>query len=57
MSADLSIDTLENLLKLLLPYCDIFLIGISLGGFYSTYLSEKYNLKAVVINPLIYPNE
>ncbi|SHO80377.1 Putative esterase, FIGfam005057 [hydrothermal vent metagenome] len=34
---------------------NITLIGSSLGGFYALYLSQKYNLKAVLINPSIYP--
>jgi predicted esterase YcpF (UPF0227 family) len=32
------------------------LIGSSLGGFYATYLAEKHNLKAVLINPAIDPH-
>ncbi len=31
------------------------LIGSSLGGFYAIYLAEKYNLKAVLINPSLKP--
>ncbi|WP_286133430.1 YqiA/YcfP family alpha/beta fold hydrolase [Colwellia sp. UCD-KL20] len=33
------------------------LIGSSLGGYFSTYLSEIYNLKAVLVNPAIKPYE
>ncbi|WCN10497.1 YqiA/YcfP family alpha/beta fold hydrolase [Marinomonas mediterranea] len=32
---------------------NVALVGSSLGGFYSLYLSEKYNLKAVLINPAV----
>ena len=31
------------------------LIGSSLGGFYATYLAEKYQLKAVLLNPSTEP--
>lgn len=31
------------------------IIASSLGGFYATYLSQKYNLKAVLINPSTRP--
>jgi predicted esterase YcpF (UPF0227 family) len=34
---------------------NVGLVGSSLGGYYSIYLANKYNLKAVLINPAIYP--
>jgi len=33
------------------------LIGSSLGGFYSTYLGEKYGKKSVLINPAVFAHE
>jgi len=48
----LAINTLEQLIN---SYEDVHLIGSSLGGFFSLYLSSKFNLKCVLINPSIYP--
>lgn len=31
----------------------ICLIGSSLGGYYATFLAEKYHLKAVLVNPVV----
>lgn len=31
------------------------IIASSIGGFYATYLSEKYNIKTVLINPSVKP--
>ena len=31
----------------------VALLGSSLGGLYATFLSEKYNLKSVTINPVV----
>lgn len=50
---ELAIKTLEELIELYNG--DVKLIGSSLGGFYSIYLSKKYNLQAVLINPSIHP--
>jgi predicted esterase YcpF (UPF0227 family) len=35
----------------------ITLIGSSLGGYYSTWLAEKYGVHAVLVNPAITPHE
>jgi uncharacterized protein len=39
------------------PRESVTLIGSSLGGFYSTYLAERHDLRAVLINPAVYPHE
>ena len=35
---------------------EIFLVGSSLGGFYATWLTEKYHCRSVLINPAINPH-
>ena len=32
----------------------LVIIGSSLGGFYTNYLAEKYQAKAIVLNPAVY---
>ncbi len=49
---NLAMQTLEELIE---SYDNVKLIGSSLGGFYALYLAQKYGLKAVLINPSIYP--
>ncbi|QOP42070.1 YqiA/YcfP family alpha/beta fold hydrolase [Sulfurimonas marina] len=51
---ELAISTLEELIEVCKDE-EITLMGSSLGGYYAIYLSEKYNLKAVLINPSIKP--
>ena len=38
------------------PKEKITLVGSSLGGFYATWLAEKHNVRAVLINPAIEPH-
>ena len=52
---ELAIQTLEELIEVCEK--DVKLIGSSLGGFYTIYLAQKYGLKAVLINPSIFPYE
>lgn len=52
---DLAISTLCELIEAFQKYDNVHLMGSSLGGYYCLYLSEKYNIPAVLINPAIYP--
>ncbi|MGB5506529.1 MAG: YqiA/YcfP family alpha/beta fold hydrolase [Sulfurovum sp.] len=49
-----AIDTIEEILES--THIDI-LIGSSLGGYYATYLAEKYHMKAILLNPSTEPWE
>lgn len=50
---DLAIKTLSELIESYQENEPVYLIGSSLGGYYALYLSDKYNLKAVLINPAV----
>lgn len=47
---------LESLVESLLPQ-PVYLMGSSLGGFWASWLAEKYDLRAVLINPAVRPQD
>tara|TARA_R110000744_G_scaffold20143_8_gene52936 strand:+ start:4032 stop:4631 length:600 start_codon:yes stop_codon:yes gene_type:complete len=51
-----AIKQLEDIIALE-PSASWLLMGSSLGGYFSTYLAEKYQLQAVLINPAVKPFE
>ena len=46
---------LEQLVESLLPE-PVYLMGSSLGGYWASYLAEKYDLRALLINPAVQPS-
>jgi len=52
---DLALQTLEELVESCTAHEPLSLIGSSLGGYYALYLAQKYQRKAVLINPAVRP--
>lgn len=53
---NLAMATMEQIIEAFINRgIKISLIGSSLGGFYALYLANKYDLKAVLINPAVTP--
>lgn len=50
-------DAIKLLEKLVTEVEQCFLVGSSLGGYYATYLAEKYGHKAALINPAVSPTK
>ena len=52
---ELAIQTLQELIETFLKTEKVYLIGSSLGGYYSIYLADHFNIPAVLINPSTKP--
>lgn len=51
-------EAMQQLEEMVDQHDDLLLIGSSLGGFYATYLSERYSkVKAVLVNPAVAPQK
>lgn len=55
-NADKGYNLLNSLISGLSSNDEVILCGTSLGGFWANYFSEKYNLKAILINPSLTPD-
>lgn len=54
-SPRLAIALAETIIGMHLATQKITLVGSSLGGYYATYLAEKFNLRAILLNPAVKP--
>lgn len=55
---DYPLEAMALLESLVAPHSDVVLIGSSLGGFYTTYLTEKYaQARGVLVNPAVAPHK
>lgn len=56
LEPDHAIDLCEQLIaEFKLTHSNLVILGSSLGGYYATYLAEKHNAIAVLINPAVRP--
>lgn len=54
---ELAIETLKELISAFSKHEKVYLIGSSLGGYYSIYLADYFNIPAVLINPSVNPRK
>ncbi len=54
---ELAIKTLKELISTFLKNEKVYLIGSSLGGYYTIYLANYFNISAVLINPSVNPTD
>ena len=53
----LAIETLKEMISFAQKYEKVYLIGSSLGGYYTTYLADLFDIKAVLLNPSVNPTK